>query len=102
MTPKKLGLYLAVSAIAASPAGGFMFGLLHAGDPDPNPIGRLFHAFIMAVETPLHGGFPPHQGAGASQSLNVWPYIAVSFLPILSWCVYRDWKSSKKRSELAA
>ena len=86
--------YFAVSLIAAGPAGGFLFGLLNAGDPDPNPVGRFFYALIMAVMTPLHGGFPPQNAAGTGQPFNVWPHISVSFLLIFSWLVYRDWKSS--------
>ena len=95
-------LWLVTALIAAGPAGGFLFGVLNAGDPDPNPIGRVFHAFIMAVETPLHAGFPPHYKAGPGQSINVWPHIAVSFLLIFSWFVYRDWKLSRKRNEPSA
>jgi hypothetical protein len=83
----------------AGPAGGFLFGILNAGDPDPNPIGRVFYAFIMAVETPLHAGFPPHDEAGVGHPFNVWPHITISFLLILSWFVYRDWKSAKKPVE---
>ena len=63
MSAKTLCRCVAVSLIAAGPAGGFIFGLLNAGDPDPNPIGRLFYACIMAVVTPLHAGFPPHHEA---------------------------------------
>lgn len=96
MSSKKLWRCVAVSLIAAGPAGGFIFGLLNAGDPDPNPIGRLFYACLMAVVTPLHAGFPPHHEAGAGQSYNVWPHIAVSFLLILSWVAHRYWKSIKK------
>ena len=99
MSAKRLCRWVAVSLIAAGPAGGFIFGLLKAGDPDPNPIGRLFYACIMAVVTPLHAGFPPHHEAGPGQSFNAWRHIAVSFLLILSWLVYRDWKLSKKRNE---
>lgn len=102
MKPTRLGRHLAVSLIAAGPAGGFMFGLLNPGDPDPNPIGRLFYACIMAVVTPLHAGFPPRHEAGAGQSFNAWPHIAVSFVLILSWFIRRDWKLSKKRNEPTA
>ncbi|KAB2658598.1 MAG: hypothetical protein DVB31_15635 [Verrucomicrobia bacterium] len=84
---------------AAIPAGGFLFGILNAGDPDPNPVGRFFYACIMAVKTPLHAGFPPRHEAGASQSFNVWPHIVIAFLLIFGWLVYRDWKSSRKRNE---
>ena len=93
---KRLWRYAAVSLIAAGPAGGFILGLLNAGDPDPNPIGRLVHACMLTVVTPLHAGFPPNNQAQAGQSFNAWPHIAISFLLILSWFVYRDWKLSKK------
>ena len=81
-------LQVLVSLIAAGPAGGFLYGVLNAGDPDPNPIGRVAHACLMAVLTPLHAGFPPHREAGAVRSLNLWPHIAVSFLLILPVLIY--------------
>ena len=98
----RLWRHVAVSLILAAPAGGFMFGLLNAGDPDSNPVGRVFYACIMAVVTPLHAGFPPHNESGAGQSFNVWPHIAISFLLIFSWFVHRDWKLSKKRNQPTA
>lgn len=75
-----------------------MLGLLNAGDSDPNPIGRLFYACMMTVVTPLHAGFPPHHAVGAGQPFNAWPHIAISFLLILSWFIYRDWKLSRKQN----
>ena len=99
MRSKRLWRHAAVSLTAAGPVGGFIFGLFHPGDPDPNPVGRFFNACIMAVVTPLHAGFPPRPEAGAGQSFNAWPHIAISYLLILSWFAYRDWKSSKKRNE---
>jgi len=98
----KLWRHATVSLIAAGPAGGFLLGLLNAGDPDPNPIGRVFYAILMAVETPLHAGFPPHHAAGAGQFFNAWPHIAISYLLVFGWLVYRDWKLSKKRNEPTA
>jgi hypothetical protein len=53
----------------------------------------------MAVVTPLHAGFPPRNEAGAGHSFNVWPHIAISFLLILGWFIYRDWRLSKKRDQ---
>jgi len=76
-----------------------MLGLLNAGDPDPNPVGRAVYACMMAVLTPLYAGFPPHHAAGAGQFFNAWPHIAVSFVLILSLFVLRDWKASTKRNE---
>jgi hypothetical protein len=99
MSSKRLWLHVAVSLIAAGPAGGFLFGLLNPGDPDGNPVGRVFYSFMMAVVTPLHAGFPPNNAAGAGQSFNVWPHIAVSCLLIFGWFVYRDWKLARKRNE---
>jgi len=91
--------HAAVSLIAAGPAGGFIFGLFHPGDPDPNPVGRFFNACIMAVVTPLHAGFPPRPDAAPDHPFNAWPHIAISFLLILGFFVYRDWKLSKKGDE---
>ena len=102
LSSKRLLRHVAVSLIAAGPAGGFMFGLLNAGDPDPNPVGRVFYAFMMAAVTPLHAGFPPNNEAAAGQSFNAWPHIAFSYLLIFGWLVYRDWKLSKKPNEQTA
>jgi len=102
MNAQRLCRYIAISLIAAGPVGGFLFGLLNPGDPDPNPIGRLVYSCIMAVVTPLHGGFPPHHEAGAGQTFNAWPHMVVSFLLILVWFVRRDWKLAKKRNTPAS
>jgi hypothetical protein len=99
---KKLWLYAAISLTAAGPAGGFLFGATHAGDPDPNPIGRFFYACLMAVQTPLHAGFPPHPEAGAGQTFNLWPYIATAYVLIFGWLMYRDWRRGKKRNASTA
>jgi len=102
MRSKRLWRHVAVSLLAAGPAGGFILGLINAGDPDPNPIGRAFYACMMAVLTPLHAGFPPHHAAGGGQFFNAWPHIAFSFLLILSLFLLRDWKLSGKRNEPTA
>jgi len=102
MKSSRLWRHTAVSLIAAGPAGGFILGLLNAGDPDPNPIGRVIYACMMALLTPLHAGFPPHHAAGSGHFFNAWPYIAISFLLIFGWFVYRDWKSSKLPNEQTA
>ncbi|MGC3959686.1 MAG: hypothetical protein QM813_17700 [Verrucomicrobiota bacterium] len=102
MNSKRLWRHVAVSLIAAGPAGGFIFGLLNAGDPDSNPIGRLVYACLMTVVTPLHAGFPPNAEAGAGHSFNAWPHIAIAYLLIFSWFVIRDWKLSKKRNKPTA
>jgi hypothetical protein len=96
MNSKRLWRHVAVSLITAGPAGGFLFGLLNAGDPDGNPVGRVVYSFMMAAVTPLYAGFPPNSAAGAGQSFNIWPHIAVSWLLIFCWLVYRDWKTAKK------
>jgi hypothetical protein len=101
-TSKRIWLYLVISLLAAAPAGGFLFGLTHAGDPDPNPIGRVAHAFLMAVETPLHAGFPPRPLGEPGQTANVWPYIVVAAFLVFGGCVYRGGKSARKRNESSA
>ena len=99
MRSKRLWRQLAVSVIAAVPVGGFMLGLVNAGDPDPNPIGRIMYAFMMAVVTPLHAGFPPHDQAGPGQFFNAWPHIGIAFLLLMGWFVYRDRKASRRADE---
>lgn len=93
---------MVVSLIAAGPAGGFILGLLNAGDPDPNPIGRVVYACMLAVKTPLHAGFPPNQVAGAGQYFNAWPHMTIACLLIFACFVFRDWNSSRKRKARAA
>lgn len=95
MTSKELWVRMAISAVAAGPVGGFLFGITHAGDPDPNPIGRVVYACMMAVVTPIHGGFPPHNDAGTVRTYNAWPYIAVAGILVLGWLVYRDARSGR-------
>ena len=85
MNSRKRWLPVVVGLLAAGPAGGFLFGLLNAGDPDPNPIGRLMYACLMAVMTPLHAGFPPNPAAGVGQTFNLWPHMAAAF--VLIWAV---------------
>ncbi len=102
MSTTRLWRHIAVSLIAAGPAGGFLFGLLNAGDPDPNPIGRVVYCFLMAVLAPLHGGFPPDDGAGVGRTFNVWPHMVIGFLLTISWLVLRDWRISARRNEPSA
>lgn len=90
MNSPRLWRHLAISLIAAAPAGGFLFGVMTGGDPDPNPIGRIVFGFMMAAVAPWHGGFPPHPEAGAGQTYNAWPHIGVTFLLIFGALALRD------------
>jgi Trk-type K+ transport system membrane component len=87
-----------LSVFTAIPAGGFLFGVLHPGDPDPNPIGRIVYAFMMAVQTPLHAGFPLHHDGISLHPYNAWPHIAVAWILIFSACTYRNWKRHAVKS----
>jgi hypothetical protein len=89
--------HVAFSCLAGIPAGGFLFGLLHAGDPDPNIIGRLCHAGMVAALTPLHAGLPPCDVEGVRRVVNVWPHIAVASLLIFSGLVLRDRATARRR-----
>ena len=102
MSTPRLWRHIAVSLIGAGPGGGFFFGLLNAGDPDPNPIGRAVYACLMAVRAPLHGGFPPHDGAGAGRPVNVWAHMFIAFLLLISGLVLRDRRRSSRRNEPTA
>lgn len=99
MRPTRRWRHVAASLIAAGPAGGFLLGLLNAGDPDPNPIGRVVYACMMAVLTPLHAGFPPDNAVGAGPTFNAWPHMVIAGVLIFSWFIYRDWKIARKRRE---
>jgi len=99
-TSARIWRHVVVSLMAAGPVGGFLFGILNAGDPDPNPVGRMVYAFMMAAQTPLHGGFPIHDLAGTGRSVNVWPHIAVSFFTLLGCLSYCDWKLAKRTGGL--
>lgn len=90
MKLKTLLSRIAISVVAAGPVGGFIFGLMNAGDPDPNPVGRIMYACLMSVQSSLHLGFTPSQAGGSVQSLNLWPHIAVAFGVIFATLVSRD------------
>lgn len=96
MSPRIIRYHAAISLLIAAPAGGFILGILNPGDPDPNPIGRLVYACIMTVVTPLHAGFPPNDIAGAGQTFNAWPQIAVAF--VLSFSGLSFWHRMSKRN----
>jgi hypothetical protein len=98
----RLWRHVVVSLIAAGPGGGFLFGLLNAGDPDPNPIGRVVYACMMAARAPLHGGFPPHDGALAGRAVNVWPHMVIAFLLTITCLVLRDRRASAMPNGRAA
>lgn len=98
MNPRMLWRQAVISLIMAGPAGGFILGILNAGDPDPNPIGRLVHACMMAVMTPLHAGFPPNGRAGPGYSFNAWPHIAVAFGLTLCALLLLERRSNPDRS----
>ena len=102
MRSKTLGYDAAISLLVAAPAGGFIFGILNAGDPDPNPIGRLVYACIMAVVTSLHAGFPPNEVAGVGQSFNVLPHIAVAFVLSFTGLSFRRRISNLNHSDSAS
>jgi hypothetical protein len=80
MTFTRLFPLAAISVVIAGPLGGFIFGFLNASDPDPSFIGRVFIGCVMAVLTPLSGGFPPQSEGGVGPSLNAWPHIIVAGL----------------------
>ena len=98
MKGRRFWFHMAVSLVAAGPAGGFLLGLLNPGDPDPNPVGRVIFAFLMAAKTPLHAGFPPNHQAGPGQTFNAWPHMAIAFLLTFGWFAYRDCRSAKKEN----
>ncbi|MFO1458593.1 MAG: hypothetical protein U1G08_04225 [Verrucomicrobiota bacterium] len=98
MNSRRRWFPVVVGLMGAAPVGGFLFGLLNAGDPDPNPVGRLMYACLMAVVTPLHAGFPPNPGAGAGQTFNLWPHMAASFVLIWGVLTVRERKRFRQQT----
>jgi hypothetical protein len=75
-----------VCAIIAFPLGGFVFGFLNCEDCGWNILERVFIGMVLAVLTPITGGFPAFAGSPP----NVWPYISsvalvLYFLLVLRW-----------------
>jgi len=94
----KRGLrHTGISLLAAAPVGGFLFGIIQGGDPDPNPLGRLVYGFMMAVQAPLAGGFPNHYSLGPDASINVWPYFGMAFVLIHAILVFLDRKTLRRK-----
>jgi hypothetical protein len=91
----RLCRHAAISLFAAGPVGGFLFGFFCVRDPDPNPVGRIAISFVMAVLTPLYGGFPPESDRIDSPVLNAWPFIAIAAAMILAGLVYGDARQSR-------
>jgi hypothetical protein len=60
---------------AAVPAGGFLFGFVHA-EPDSVSIsGRIMVGIIFAILTTITGGYPPKNEGLVGDPWNAWPYI---------------------------
>jgi hypothetical protein len=96
VTTKRLLALVGISLVGAGPAGGFIFGFMNASDPNPGILGRMFIGCVMAVLTPLFGGFPPQNEGGVGPPFNAWPHIAVAGLLIFVFLVYRDRRKSQK------
>jgi hypothetical protein len=96
MTTKRLLVIVAVSIVAAGPLGGFIFGFITCDDCGWNVFGRAFIGCVMAVITPLSGGFPPQNEGGVGAPFNAWPHIAGAGIVVFAILFYRERRKRKR------
>ena len=96
MKAVRLVAFMMISLVAAGPFGGFVFGFLTCSDCGWNIFGRLFIGCVMAVLTPLSGGFPPRNEGGVGEPFNAWPHIVMVGFVVFAVLVYRDIKKQKQ------
>ena len=90
MNIKRLLGVIAISIVAAGPLGGFIFGFITCSDCGWNILGRVFIGCVMAVLTPLSGGFPPQNEGGVGAPFNAWPHIAAAGVIVFAVLFYRE------------
>ena len=96
MSARRTAVIAAVSLMLAGPIGGFIFGFLSCSDCGWNVLGRAFIGLVMAVITPLSGGFPPQNEGGVGPSSNAWPHILVAAAVVFGLLVYRERRKAKR------
>ena len=96
MKPRRLFVIALISVIAGGPLGGFVFGLMNCSDCGLNVFGRVFIGCVMAVLTPLSGGFPPQNEGGVGEPFNAWPHIAAAALTTFGILVYLESRKLRK------
>jgi hypothetical protein len=96
MNPKRISIIAIISAVAAGPIGGFFFGFMNCSDCGWNVFSRAFIGCVMAVLTPLYGGFPPQNEGGVGAPFNAWPHIAGAAVLTFGTLVYLEHRRSQK------
>jgi hypothetical protein len=91
----RLLVIAAMSIVAAGPLGGFVFGFITCSDCGWNIVSRAFIGCVMAIVTPLSGGFPPQNEGGVGEPFNTWPYIITAGLFVFALLAYRDYRKQK-------
>lgn len=96
MKTRRILILLVISLAVAGPAGGFIFGVLNCDDCGWNMLGRLFVGCVMAVLTPLSGGFPPQNEGGVGPPFNAWPHIVAAGILTFGFLVYRECRKTQR------
>jgi hypothetical protein len=96
MNSKRLLVISGISLAVAGPAGGFIFGFINCSDAGWNVFGRFFVGCMMAVITPLSGGFPPQNEGGVGPAINTWPYIIITGLLVFALLIYLKQRKPRK------
>ncbi|MCX6938890.1 MAG: hypothetical protein NTU80_13565 [Verrucomicrobia bacterium] len=96
MKTKRLLVITFISVIIAGPLGGFVFGFLNCSDCGSNIFSRAFTGSIMAILTPLSGGFPPQNEGGVGAPFNAWPHIIFAAIITFVILLYRERRNTKK------
>jgi hypothetical protein len=96
MKPKRLFVIALISIVVAGPFGGFVFGFLNCSDCGWNIFSRTFIGCVMAILTPLSGGFPPQNEGGVGPPFNAWPHIIAAAITIFIILIYRERRKIKK------
>ena len=96
MKTRRLVVIALVSAVVAGPLGGFVFGLMNCSDCGWNVFGRVFIGCVMAILTPVCGGFPPRNEGGVGERFNAWPHIITVALITFGILVYLESRKPQK------
>lgn len=96
MKLSRLLVIAAISIVAAGPLGGFIFGFVTCSDCGWNVFARAFIGCVMAILTPLSGGFPPRNEGGVGAPFNAWPHIAAAGVIVFSILSYRERRKRKR------
>jgi protein-S-isoprenylcysteine O-methyltransferase Ste14 len=68
-------IIIVLASATAVPAGGFVFGWVHAEPSTMGMSGHIIVGVVFAILTTITMGYPPKNEGGAGEPWNAWPYI---------------------------